>query len=221
MPGSTRSCTKTMPAGDLGRHVGARRRLADQRVLGGSFQRRLRIHLDVESAPADQRGHADAAAVGSAHFAVDECELLDRPLQRLRSHRQQRLAGGGRGLAQLDPAAHHAAAAGRRALVGRQRAVAFDQLDAVDADAEFLADHLAHRDAVPGAQVDLAREHDHRAVGADGEEGVELVERQCRPRCGRRAGRLRQHAGRRGEGKTDHQGAGFEPFAPGQQRSVG
>ena len=65
-------------------------------------------------------------------------------------------------------------------------------------DAELLADHLPHGDAMAGAEVDLARIDDHRAVGADGEEGVDrqssgrlraaafAAAAAARRRCGRR-----------------------------------
>ena len=110
----------------------------------------------------------------------------------LRGTREHRLARGGGSLPQLHAAAHHAGAAGGRALVRRERGVALDQLDAIDTEIELLGDHLPHRDAVPGAQIDLAGVDGHAAVALEREKGVDRVELQRasvgRARAGVRAG---------------------------------
>jgi superfamily I DNA/RNA helicase len=206
---------------DLGGNVGARQRLADDRVARRRLQRRLRIHLDVEAATAEQRGERDAAAVGCAHLAFAERELARRPLQALGREREESFARRRGRLPQLDAAAHDASAARGRPLVRRQRGIALDQLDAVDAELELLADHLPHRDAVAGAEVDLARMDDDRAVGANGEERVDRVERQRARSDGLRL-RARE---RRREREAHDERAGLEQAAPcqrdGDERTIG
>ena len=205
--------------GDLGRNVGARQRLADQHVTRGRLERRLRIHLDVEAALADQLGEADAAPSGRAHCAVGERQVCHRHAQPLGGDRQQRLARRRRGLAQLDAATHDAGASGRRALVGRQCGIALDELNAVDRDGELLADHLAHRDAMSCAEVDLARPDDDRAVAANGEERVDRVERQGAGDGVRRSGLATGRRRRRREAEAHDQRSGFEQGTPRQRRA--
>ena len=64
-------------------------------------------------------------------------------------------------------------------LVGSEPGIALDHRDPVDADAELLGGHLRNRDAQPLAEIDLARENRHRAVGIDGDEAVDLGGVEC------------------------------------------
>ena len=137
-----------------------------------------------------------------------------------RHHCDQRLARRGGGLPDLDAAAHDAAAAASGPLVGCQRGVAFDHDNAVHADAEFLRCHLRDGDAQSLAQVDLAREDRHGAVGIDRNEPVDRVrvERLADRGVGTRLA-LRKCG--RGKGKADDQrAAGLQEFAAGQGGGV-
>ncbi len=165
-----------VPPGDLARDVGPRQRLADDGVRGGIAQLRLRVHLDAEVLAGNQFGVANAGAAGfRTHLAVDRIEFRRGLARARRCERDQRLARRRRRLPNLHAAAHDAAAAGGRALVGRQRGVAFDQYDALDADAEFFGGHLRNRDAQSLAEIDLARIDRHRPVGVDRDEAVDVA----------------------------------------------
>jgi hypothetical protein len=89
--------------------------------------------------------------------------------------RDQRIARCRRGLPDLHAAAHDAAAAGGRPLVGCQRGVALDQHDALDADAKLLGGHLRNRDPQSLPEIDLPRIDRHRAVGVDRDEAVDVA----------------------------------------------
>ena len=102
-------------------------------------------------------------------------EILGLGVEALRGEIDQRLARGRRRLPDLHAAALDAVRAGRAALVGRQRGVAFDKFDLVDTDAELLGSDLRNGDAQPLAQIDLAAEQRHGAVAVDGEEGIDLL----------------------------------------------
>ncbi len=176
--------------------VGARQRAADDAVIGGLLQRRLRVHRHAERLARVQVGDSHRCLpVDAVDHAIGQAQRVGRTRELARSARDHRLARGRRGLAQLHAAAHHAGAAGGRALIRRERGVAFDQLDAIDTEIELLGDHLAHRDAVAGAEVDLAGVDDHAAVALEREECIDRVELQRaavgRTRAGVRGRRLR------------------------------
>jgi hypothetical protein len=76
-------------------------------------------------------------------------------------------------LADLHAAARDPRAAGGRALIGRQRGVAFDELDLVDADAKLLGGHLRDGDAQPRAEIDLAAVERHGPIPMQGKEGID------------------------------------------------
>ncbi len=161
---------------DLARDVGPRERLTDDSVRGGIAQLRLRIDLDAETLVADEIAEAYAGAARfRAHLTVDRVEIRRRLAAARRGEPDQRLACGGRRLPDLDAAAHDAAAAGGRALVGRQRGIALDHRDPLDADAELFGGHLRNRDAQALAEIDLARVNRHRAIGVDGDEAVDFA----------------------------------------------
>ncbi len=165
-----------MAAGHLRRNVRSRQRPADDDVGRGVLERRLRIDLDAESTIADQLADANAHAAGlRAHFAVDGFQFRPRFAETLRRETEQRLARGCGRLADLHATTHHAGAAGRRALIGRKRGVAFDQRDPLDRATQFLGGHLRNRDAQALSEIDLATEDRDAAVGTDREEAVDFV----------------------------------------------
>ena len=102
-------------------------------------------------------------------------------------------------------------------LVGRQRGIALDHRDPVDADAELFGGHLRNRDAQTLAEIDLARVNRHRAIGVDGDEAVDLagVERLAERAVAARA--LREGRSRNGE-TDDQRTAGLQEFAARQRR---
>ena len=61
-----------------------------------------------------------------------------------------------------------------RALIGRERRVAFHQMNALDRQAEFLGGDLRESGAQSGAEIDLAGIDRHRAVCVDGNIGIDL-----------------------------------------------
>ena len=207
-------------ARDLRRHVGSRQGLADRHIPGRILQCRLGIDLHAEALVTDERADRDA---GSSRFRTDHAfrglELGLWPAALLRSHPDQCFARGRGRLPDLHAAAHDAAAASRRALIRRQRRVAFDHGDAIDGDTEFFGRHLANGDAQALAQIDLAAIERHRAVGMHGEKAVELARVECLAErsIGARDA-LRGSAA--GETHADHQrAAGLEEFAPGKLRA--
>ena len=138
-------------------------------------------------------------------------------LRRCAASSIERLARGRRGLPDLHAAALDAVRAGRAALVGRERSVAFDKFDLVDTDAELLGGDLRNGDAQPLAEIDLAAEQRHRAVAVDGEEGIDLLGIE-NARC--RGGALRDGARRQaGEREADGERAALEDRAAGEAES--
>ena len=133
--------------GALRGHVRARQRLSDDRVAGRILHRRLGIELEVEAAARDEIGEADSRASAlAADLAVGGDKIIGGRVEPLRGELDQRLARGRRGLPNLHSAALDAIRAGRASLVGRERRVALDIVDHIDADAELLGDDLTHGD---------------------------------------------------------------------------
>ena len=170
---------------------------------------------------ADQLGEADARrrpAFGrTTPSATTRSSALT--LRRLRGEIDQRLARGRRGLADLHAAALDAVRAGGAALIGRQRGVALDIFDLVDADAELLGGDLRDRDAQALAEIDLAAEDGDGAVAVDGEEGVDLLaDRGRAPR--RRRPCAKRALGQAGERKADGERAALEERAAGEASGV-
>ena len=138
-------------------------------------------------------------------------------LRRLRRELDQRLARGRRGLPDLHAAALDAVRAGGASLVGRERGVALDIFDLVDADAELLGRDLRNGDPQPLAEIDLAAEYGHRAVGVDGEEGIDLLGIEHARRCSAPCASARvAHAG---ECEADGERAALENGAAGETQT--
>ncbi len=123
---------------------------------------------EIELVAGEQIGELHAGAAGlRTHLAVGRGQIGGRHVEPLRAKLDQRLARGRGGLADLHAAALDAVRAGGAALVGGERGVALDQLDALDRDAKLLGEDLAHGDAQPGAEIDLAAEQRDGAVAVD------------------------------------------------------
>ena len=163
-------------ARDLCRNVRARHVLADEAIGLGIAHGRFRIELQLETLVADQagEGHAGTTACFRAHFTVDRVKFACRAPEFLGTELDKGLAGGRSCLAQLHAALGNAVGARRRSLVGRQRAVALDQLDATDWQPEFFRRDLREGGAQAGAEIDLAGIDRRRAVGMEREIGIDL-----------------------------------------------
>jgi hypothetical protein len=98
---------------------------------------------------------------------------------------EQGVPGGRRRIADLDAADLNAQAAPGRALGRRERGVALDHLDRAKWHVELLGGHLRERGAHAGAEIDLAAIERALALGVDGEERIDLGERQRFSRGGR------------------------------------
>jgi hypothetical protein len=167
-------------AGDLAGDVRPRHRLAHHGVVLGVLQRRGRVQLQLEGPVADQLGIGEAALRLGAQEddAVLHGEVDGGHPRLLHRHLDQGLARGGRGLTELHPRDLNGEAAPGRALIRRERGVALDQLDLVEAHVELLGHHLRDRDADARADVHLARVRGDGAILVDGEEAIDLVEGQ-------------------------------------------
>jgi hypothetical protein len=106
---------------------------------------------------------------------VDQLELAARLAELLGGEPDQRFARGRGRLPDLHAAAHDAGAARGRSLVGRERGVALDHRDALDAASQLLGRHLRDRDAQALAEVHLAAVDRDAAVGVHREVAVDLV----------------------------------------------
>ena len=93
----------------------------------------------------------------------------------MRRELDERCARRRRGLPNLHAAALNTVRAGRTSLVGRERGIALNIFDHIDADPEFFAGNLAHGDAQPLAKIDFPGIERHRAVAVHGEERVDLL----------------------------------------------
>ena len=106
-----------------------------------------------------------------------------------------------------------AVGAGRAALIGRQRGVALDQLDAVDRQAEFFSHDLAQGDAQSLTKIDLAAEQGDGAVRVHVEEGIDLLGIE-HARSGALSGRPQNGFGRR-QREANRESTGLEDRAAG------
>ena len=154
-------------AGDLRGDVDALHRLADQRVVGRLLERHVLVDLEVQLFVTHELrvGGAHRAIPLRADDAVPHLEVVGREAEPLG------------GLTDLHAADLNREAAPRRSLVGRQRGVALHEVHVAQTHVELLRRHLTERRAGARAEVDLAGVDGHVAVGADREEGVDLVER--------------------------------------------
>ena len=173
-------------AGGLGGDVDAWDRLADDAVVVGRFQRRLRVDLQLDVAVLQQLGVADAPLrlTAHAHGAVAHVELLDRRLQCRGCLLEQPCARGGRRLAQWHRMDLDRCAGDGRALVGGARGVAEHHVHAGERDIELLGGDLRQRRADAGAEVDVAVQCGDAAVVPHGNEDL------------RAFGRIARHEGR-------------------------
>ena len=163
-------------SGDLVGNVDPSDRLPDDRVVLRVLERRLGVDNEAEVLAADERRVGDAFAAGLRHDDAvldDDGVLVDAELRGALGN--QRLAAGGRCLADLHPAVLDGQAAERDALVGRQRRVALDDGDAIERHRELLGGDLRHRRADSRAEVDLPRVNGHVALRVDREKAVDLI----------------------------------------------
>ena len=184
---------------DLERRIEPRHRLADELELVRGADRRLLVELDLAGIGGERAVVEAASRRLVQYLAVGRFAFARRHVPALRGSLDQPHARAGAGLQQHLPRRAHAAAAhGRhRAVdvvvtqVARRRSV-FD-LDLRPVAFEFLGDN--HRQRGDGALPHLLmrRANEDAAIGADGEEGVDLVRR------GIGAPGLRPDAGRVGE----------------------
>src|SRR5262249_27184469 len=144
----------------------------------------LRIELEVEIAAGDEIGESDSSAaiigvvlvvVFGPHHAAIGNEIVGIDVKPLRSERDERRARGGGRAPDLHAAALNAVRPGGSSLIGRERCIALDIFDLVDADAELLGGYLAHGNAKSLAEIDFAAVQRHRAVAIDGKECVHSV----------------------------------------------
>ena len=174
--------------------VEARRRGADELVLIGCFglgrrgqRQRIAIlvvpaDLRMEIAAADHLGIADLLG-GIAHHrdhAVIHGQALGRNAELLgRAHDQNPARFGARD-AQRRAGKAHARAARCAALVDGARGIALHHGDVFDRHVELFGDDLRHGEVGALAAVDLAEEDRDRAIGRDGDPGIELGGKQRR-----------------------------------------
>ena len=133
-------------AAGLGRDVDARRRGADDAVVGRRLERRV------------VREHQPHVAAG---------ELLAHACTRLRRQPRARLRCGA---AQRFGMHLDRGACDRRALVRRDRRAAEDHVDGVERGVELLGDDLRERGADAGAEVDMAVQRGDAAVVPHGDQ---------------------------------------------------
>ena len=199
-------------AGDLCRQLDAPHRLTDDPVIGRVLGSGGLADCPVEAAAADQLGVRDflRRIVGHAHEAVGHGEVIDPDAQSRGGETEQGLSRLGGGLADRRPAELERLAANGVALVRRPAGVALDDGDALGSDVELLRDDLRERRLNAGTQLDLAAEQGHAPVAADGQPGIDLVEREVR--CGsRRRGGLGAQLDGQAEGDDEGAGGRQEP----------
>ena len=205
-----------MSARELGGQVRPLHLFADHAIGRRAAQRGFRIELQGEATISDQRGEADAcAACARTHFAVHGVEITCRQSQPLRRQVDQGGTCRRRCPTNLHAALCDAGAAPRRSLIGRQRRVAFHQMNAIDGDAELFRENLPEGDAQARSDVDLAAEQRHRSIAVDGEECVDLIIRERA--AARRVAGQRGLAERRRRHRNDHKRAAcLQELAPGR-----
>src|SRR6516162_9474521 len=146
-----------MSARELGGQVRPLHLLADDAVGRRAAQRGFWIDLQRKATISDQPPEAYAcAACARAHFAVQGVEIARRQSQPLRRQVDQSDTRRRRRPPNLHAALGDAGAAPRRSLIGGQRRVAFDQMNAIDGDAELFRNDLPVGDAQARSDVDLA-----------------------------------------------------------------
>jgi hypothetical protein len=196
---------------DLVRDVESGNRLADDRVILRLLERCLGVHFELHVVAADQLRVADARAAGfRANDAVVNDQIITRNAEARRRLRDQRIAGGGRRLADLHAAVLYRQAGERDALIGGEQRVALDHVDPHERHRQFFRRDLRHRRPNAGPEIDLARIHGHATVSVDREKAVDLIERHCFRRHG--ADGARRHCTDR-ERHHEH-AAGLEEIAP-------
>ena len=200
--------------------VQARRRGADDFVLlvalglGGCGQRQrvailvVPADLRMEIAAADHLGIADLLRriAHNRNDAVIDGQPLDRHAQFLGRAGDEHAARFGAGHAQRRAGKAHARAARGAALIDGARGVALHHGDVSDRHVELFGDDHGHGEVGALAAVDLAEEHRHRAVGRDGDPGIQFGRNQRRLAV-RSSGRG-QHLAGIGHGEGNDQTAG-------------
>ncbi len=216
--------------GDLVGNILASHRLADHGEFRRLDERCLVVAGKAEALVPDQCRIADPARrIGAqANGAVGRLDLAGWHLELRGAEAQQLPPRGGGGATDLHAARLDPLAAAGRALVGRQRGVAGDDVDRLDRHCELLGRHLAQGRRQALAEIDLAAEQGNAPIPADRDEAVDRAGRQRPRRSEGQPGRRRRAAGgcgHPGESEADDEGAGalqeFPARGPGMMRRDG
>ena len=190
----------------LGGDVDPLDRLPDDRIGRRILERCVLVHLQPKLPIADQlavQGALGGVGVRPDHPVLHR-EIADRHAELRRRHLRQGLPRRGRCLADLHTADLDREAAPRRPLIRRERGVALDERDLIKRDLELLGGDLPEGGAEAGPEIHLSGEDRHRPILGDGEERVDLVQRDGL-RSG--AGRLGERGPRSGECEAHDQRA--------------
>ena len=209
-------------ARDLAGYVRPRHRLADDRVVLRVLERRGRVQLQLEGLRRRSARHRVKRRCGSARRKMTPsftAKSTDGHPGLLHRHLDQRLARGGRRLAELHAGHLDGEAAPGGALVGGERGVALDQLDLVERTSSSSATICGIAMRMPVPMSTLPVYGGDGAVLVDGEEAVDLVEREGLG-LPRRAPACAWASGRQAEGDDEGPGADQELAAGRLERRV-
>ena len=179
-------------AGDLGRDIDARHRLAHHLEGRGILQFRTGLRLHMQHVAGNEVAITETLAIGRDHRAVFGAEIFDRQIATPRGFRHQKLADLRRRVLDRGAAVLHGLAAGRVALIGGAVRIGRDDLERRKGNVEFFGGDLLKRGLETLPQLGLAGEHRDAAIGIDADPGIQ--ERRVL-QAARKARRFRRRRG--------------------------
>ncbi|SVK51624.1 Uncharacterised protein [Acinetobacter baumannii] len=204
------------PPADLGRNIDPGDGAADIAALLFTVQRHVFIQRHMQILPARQLRIAQGTprVLGHKHLSRRRRQLVGRQFEGFGRQRRQHMSHLRRRLPQRHRRDLYGGAGDGRPLIRRALRIAEDHRDVLERHANFVGDDLRQRGANAGAEIDMAIEGRHPAVGGEADKAVHPIQRQIGRRCNRFGG---EGVKRRGQQTADHHHtAGLQQLSAGQ-----
>ncbi len=197
--GQTQIVHVGQPTAHFGRNVDSGNGAADVAILLFTVQRHVFIQRHVQILPARQLRIAQGASriLGHKHLPRRRRQLVGRQFEGFGRQRRQHMPHLRRRLAQRHRRHLKGGAGDSWPLIRRALRIAEDHRDVLERHANFVGDDLRQRGANAGAEIDVAVECRHPAVGGEADKTVYPVQRQIGRRYNRLGGEGVKRAGSR------------------------
>ncbi len=178
--GQTQIVHVGQPTAHFGRNIDSGNGAADVAILLFTVQRHVFIQRHVQILPARQLRIAQGTPriLGHKHLPRGRRQLVGRQFEGFGRQRRKHMSHLRRRLAQRHRRDLDGGAGDGRPLIRRALRIAQDHRDVLERRANFVGDDLRQRGANAGAEIDVAIEGRHPAVGGEADKAVHPIQRQ-------------------------------------------